>query len=118
MSNEIVLVVEDEFIIRLNAMQIVQDAGYTVLEASNADEAIDILEQRDDIAIVFTDINMPGSMDGAEMAWIIHRRWPPIALIVTSGKMLLTSAELPSGRFLSKPYAQHQLTDALHAAGA
>jgi CheY-like chemotaxis protein len=118
MSIEIVLVVEDEFIIRLNAMQVVEDAGYIALEAANADEAMRILEQRNDIDVVFTDINMPGSMDGLEMARAILRRWPPIALIVTSGKVLPTATELPAGRFLPKPYAERQLKEALHAIAA
>ena len=118
MTVEIVLVVEDEFIIRLNAVQIIEEAGYTALEAVNADDAIKILEQRGDIDVVFTDINMPGTMDGLEMARTIHRRWPPIALIVTSGRVLSTPAEMPSGRFLPKPYAGQQLADALHAIAA
>ena len=118
MNIETVLVVEDEFLIRLCAMQTLEDAGYSVLEAANADEAIGILEQRRDIDAVITDINMPGSMDGLEMARTIRRRWPPIALIVTSGRVILTPGEMPAGRFLRKPYAQQQLTEALHAIAA
>jgi CheY-like chemotaxis protein len=118
MNIETVLVVEDEFLIRLCAVQTLEDAGYTTLEAANADEAMTILEQRGDIDAVFTDINMPGSVDGLEMARTIRRRWPPIALIVTSGKLRPRPSEMPSGRFLPKPYAQHQLTDALHALAA
>ncbi len=118
MNIETVLVVEDEFVIRLNAVQIVENAGYTALEAANADDALRILEQRDDIDVVFTDVNMPGSMDCLEMARTIRRRWPPVGVIVTSGKVLPAPGEMPSGRFLSKPYAERQLTDALHALAA
>jgi two-component system, response regulator PdtaR len=118
MTIETVLVVEDEFIIRLCAVQTLEEAGYTAVEAANADDAMTILEQRNDIDAVFTDINMPGSVDGLEMARAIRRRWPPIALIVTSGKVRLAPGQMPSGRFLPKPYAQHQLTDALHALAA
>jgi CheY-like chemotaxis protein len=68
----VVLVVEDELLLRLNAAQMMEDAGYEVIEASNADEAIQILESRTDIRIVFTDINMPGSMDGIKLANAVH----------------------------------------------
>jgi CheY-like chemotaxis protein len=105
MDNPIVLVVEDEFFIRMNAVQMLEDAGYATLEASNADEAILLLEGRADIRAVFTDINMSGSMDGLKLAHAIRGRWPPIHLIVTSGLQMLTEAELPSkGRFIGKPY--------------
>jgi CheY-like chemotaxis protein len=105
MDNPIVLVVEDEFFIRMNAVQMLEDAGYATLEASNADEAILLLETRADIRAVFTDINMSGSMDGLKLAHAIRRRWPPIHLIVTSGLQMLTEAELPpKGRFVGKPY--------------
>jgi CheY-like chemotaxis protein len=83
-----VLVVEDEFFGRLHAVNLVEDAGYTAVEASNTDEAIAILERRKDIRIVFTDINMPGSIDGLKLAHAIRKRWPPIELIVASGHFL------------------------------
>ena len=80
-----VLVVEDEFFNRLHAVNLVEAAGYKAIEASNADEAIAILELRKDIRIVFTDIDMPGSMDGLKLARAVRDRWPPIELILTSG---------------------------------
>ena len=80
-----VLVVEDEFFSRLHAVDLVEAAGFRAIEASNADEAIGILEKRKDIRIVFTDIDMPGSMDGLRLARAIRERWPPIELILTSG---------------------------------
>jgi CheY-like chemotaxis protein len=107
-------VIEDEFLVRINTVDILQSAGYRTLEASNADEAIAILESRNDIEIVFTDINMPGSMDGLKLAHAIRGRWPPIKLIVTSGRRVLAGDEIPSGaRFLPKPYDQRVLIDTL-----
>jgi CheY-like chemotaxis protein len=90
-----VLVVEDEVLSRLHAVDLVEDAGYTAIEASNADEAIAILEARKDIRIVFTDIDMPGSMDGLKLAHAIRKRWPPIELILTSGHFHLTDDDMP-----------------------
>jgi len=110
----VVLVVEDEHLLRLNAAQMIEDAGYEVIEASNADEAIQILESRTDIRIVFTDINMPGSMDGIKLANAVRDRWPPIRLIVTSGKVALRPGDIPvDGRFLSKPYTSEQIVNIL-----
>ena len=81
----VVLIVEDEFLIRLHAAQIIEGAGFDVIEASNADEAISILEVRSDIIVLFTDIQMPGSMDGLKLAAAVKGRWPPIKIVATSG---------------------------------
>ena len=110
----VVLVVEDEPLIRLNAVAMIEDAGFEVLEAANADEAILILENRSDIRIVFTDVHMPGSMDGLRLAHAVRDRWPPIKLIVTSGQMMVPESELPTGgRFFSKPYRPSELSRVL-----
>jgi CheY-like chemotaxis protein len=99
-----VLVVEDEILSRIHAVNLVEDAGFAAIEASNADEAIAILEARKDIRIVFTDINMPGSMDGLKLARAIRDRWPPIELILTSGHFDLGDRDIPErGRFFPKP---------------
>src|ERR1019366_2069715 len=79
----VVLIVEDESLTRLDAVEMAEAAGFAVVEASNADDAIRILESRNDIRIVFTDIDMPGSMDGLKLPRAIRNRWPPIQLIVT-----------------------------------
>lgn len=101
----VVLVVEDEPFIRMNAVAMIEEAGYDVVEASNANEAIAILEARTDIRIVFTDVEMPGSMDGLKLARHIRKRWPPIQLIVTSGRYRIDDADLPlRGKFVPKPY--------------
>jgi CheY-like chemotaxis protein len=104
-SKSIVLVVEDDYWQRLHAVDLIECAGYDVVEANSADEAIKLLEARKDIRIVFTDIEMPGSMDGLRLARAIRDRWPPIELIITSGKHRLDADQLPErGRFLPKPY--------------
>jgi len=114
MDNPVVLVVEDEAIIRMSAVQIVEDAGFLAAEASNADEAIKILESRTDIRAVFTDINMSGSMDGWKLAHAIRGRWPPIHLIVTSGLYTPKDGQMPAkGLFLRKPYSAEEVTAAL-----
>lgn len=105
-STPVVLVVEDDWLLRLVAVEIVEDAGLVAVEAANADEAIAILERRLDIALIFTDVDMPGSMDGLKLAHAVRHRWPPIKIIIVSGKTHLTDNELPSDtRFFSKPYS-------------
>ena len=106
----VVLVVEDEFLIRMNAAAIIAAAGFDVVEAASADEAIVILEDRLDITVVFTDIQMPGSMDGLKLAAAIRGRWPPIKIIATSGLVDVRQDEIPEGgRFLPKPYSPEQI---------
>ena len=109
-----VLVVEDELFSRWRAIDLVEQAGYTAVEASNADEAIAILEARKDIRIVFTDIDMPGSMDGLKLAHAIRKRWPQIGLILTSGLFDISEDKIPErGRFFAKPYRDHEVISAL-----
>lgn len=113
----VVLVVEDEPFVRLDAADALAGAGFRVIEAANADEAIEILEKRHDIRVVVTDIQMPGSMDGLKLAATIHDRWPPIALIVTSGRVRVETQDLPKyGHFLAKPYQRRHLVEAIRAA--
>ena len=104
-SGAVVLVVEDNHLILMSALDLVASAGYEGLAAANADEAIAILEKRPDVKLVFTDIEMPGTIDGVKLAHYIRERWPPIHLIVASGKEIKEESQLPSGsRFFSKPY--------------
>jgi two-component sensor histidine kinase len=99
-----VLVVEDEMMLRMRAVDIVEDAGFTPIEAVNADEALAILESHSDIELLFTDIQMPGSMDGLRLAHAVHERWPSIKIILVSGKLTPTDAEKPiDSRFFGKP---------------
>ena len=98
-----VLVVDDEPMIRLVIAEDLQDAGFGTVEASDADEAISILEARQDIQFVFTDVNMPGSMDGAKLAAAVRDRWPPVHIIITSGRD--EPANMPlHAIFIPKPY--------------
>jgi CheY-like chemotaxis protein len=110
----VVLIVEDEFLLRMNAVDMIAGAGFAVVEAANADQAIEILESRPDITVVFTDIQMPGSMDGLKLARAISGRWPPIKIIATSGQLLVSETDLPEGgRFLPKPYSPGQIAGVL-----
>jgi CheY-like chemotaxis protein len=109
-----VLVVEDEALIRMTAVHIIEDAGYPVAEASNADDALVVLERNPDIGTVFTDVKMPGSICGIRLSQLIRDRWPPIHLVVTSGLKPFKAAELPEHvQFLAKPYSADQVTYAL-----
>ena len=110
----VILIVEDEFLIRMDAVDMVRAAGFEVVEAENADQAILILEDRRDITVVFTNIQMPGSMDGLKLAAAIRGRWPPIKIVATSGLLNIGEEDLPSGsRFLSKPYSALGIVGAL-----
>jgi two-component sensor histidine kinase/CheY-like chemotaxis protein len=105
-----VLVVEDELVLRLRAVDIVEDAGFTAVEAVNADEAMAILESRSDIALLFTDIQMPGSLDGLKLAHAVHKRWPAIKIILVSGQVKLSEADKPAdSRFFGKPIEVKQM---------
>ncbi|MET0314651.1 MAG: response regulator [Hansschlegelia sp.] len=107
---QVVLVVEDEPILRMMAVDMVEDAGFEAIEAADATEALLILESRLDIRIVFTDIDMPRGIDGLKLAALIRDRWPPIEIIVTSGHVKLTDLRLPPRSvFFSKPYRQEQV---------
>jgi len=110
----VVLVVEDEFLIRISAVEIIEDAGFEVLQAADADEAIEILEVRTDIRVIFTDIHMPGSMDGLRLAHAVRGRWPPIKIIATSGRINVRIDDLPDGgRFVPKPYRPDEIAATL-----
>src|ERR1700724_94644 len=110
----VVLIVENDVILRMDAVDMIAGAGFEVLEAGNADEAIDILESRRDITVVFTDIQMPGSMDGLKLARAVRGRWPPIKIVATSGHLDVREIDLPEGgRFLPKPYSPIQVTGVL-----
>jgi two-component sensor histidine kinase/ActR/RegA family two-component response regulator len=111
-----VLVVEDEMVLRMRAVDIVEDAGFRPVEAVNADEAISILESRSDISLLFTDIQMPGSMDGLKLAHAVHDRWPAIKIILVSGQVKPSDAERPANsRFFGKPLGVEQMIRELQA---
>jgi two-component system, response regulator PdtaR len=104
-SKQRVLVVEDETLVRMAIVDHLEDEGFMVFEASNADEAIEILVNNLDIRVMFTDIDMPGGMDGLKLAAAVRDRWPPVKIVVTSGYRLVRDDEIPAeSRFFPKPY--------------
>jgi CheY-like chemotaxis protein len=110
----VVLIVEDELLLRIDAAEMIKAAGLEVIEAANPDQAIEVLEARRDITVVFTDIQMPGSMDGLKLARAVRGRWPPIKIIATSGRLHVGEMDLPEGgRFLPKPYSHAEVARVL-----
>ena len=112
---KVVLVVDDEVFARLLAVQIFLDLGYTVLEAEDAGQALDVLDRNDDVGLLFTDINMPGVMDGIELVRHVRNQRPQIRCIATSGRENPNSDALGPIRFLAKPYSALHLTEAIQA---
>jgi CheY-like chemotaxis protein len=114
----VVLVVEDEVLVRMDTADQLRDLGFEVIEAPDADHAISLLESVPQITAVFTDIQMPGSMDGLRLAAVVRDRWPPVALLITSGQLHPPPADMPNGaRFISKPYQPGQLKEHLCCLG-
>src|SRR5258707_600482 len=109
----LILVVEDEAVVRLMAVIVAEESGFEAISAATADEAIKILESRSDVRLVFTDVNMPGSMDGLKLAHAVRRRWPPVEPLVTSAFSNIMAEDLPErGRYLAKPYDVAALSEA------
>ena len=112
----LVLVVEDEALIRLGTAYLLEDEGYTVIQAGNSAEALRVLEERADVRVLFTDIQMPGELSGLGLAHEVHARWPTIKLLITSGKVRPPLAEMPDeGTFIRKPYSPHDMTEKIGA---
>jgi CheY-like chemotaxis protein len=113
-SSFAVLVVEDEPLLLMDAMDMIEDAGFVAYGAANADEAIRHLERHSDIRVLFTDVDMPGTMDGLKLAHAVRDRWPPVSIIVASGHVRVTQDDLPlNGLFFSKPYPPRKVLAAL-----
>jgi two-component system, response regulator PdtaR len=105
-----ILVAEDEGFLRLMASELLKDHGYTVVEADSAEEALKVMECRKDVRLLFTDIQMPPGCDGLELAREVHSRWPKVRLVITSGQVQPTRAEIADhGRFIRKPYRAKDL---------
>lgn len=118
-NRQVILVVEDEPILRMAAIDMVEEAGFEAVEASNAAEAVAILERRLDIRIVFTDVDMPGGIDGLALAALVRDRWPPIQIIVTSGMMHAADIVVPARSvFFPKPYREREVVAAMRAMAA
>lgn len=100
-----VLVVEDEALIRMSLVEELEDCGFMVLEAASADEAITILGTHPNVEAIFTDIDMPGSMDGLKLAKLVTQSHPEMAILLTSGYLKIPKNDLPGTvGFISKPY--------------
>lgn len=111
-----ILVVEDDTLIRMLGVNILEEAGFEVLEAANADEGIAILSEHGHVRLLFSDIDMPGSMDGVELARLVHDRWPSIRLLLTSGHHNLPEAAIPDdGKFVRKPWSEEFLIGKIRA---
>ena len=109
-----VLIVEDEPLVLMDTADQLSDRGFVVIEASNADEAIFQLSNHPDIAVVFTDIDMPGTMDGLKLAAAVRDRWPPIKIIITSGHRRVSKDDLPSDcRFFDKPFRADEVASVM-----
>ena len=101
----VVLIVEDDVLLRMLVVDVVEEAGFEAIQAAHADEAIDVLKCRSDVAILLTDIDMPGSMNGLQLVHEVRKRWPRIRPVVMSGQVKPHLSDLPPGvRFFAKPY--------------
>ena len=109
-NDPVVVVVDDEAVLRLHAADLLESAGYRVVEAADATTALTILEERQDVRLLFTDVQMPGPIDGMDLAREVHQRWPDVMLVVTSGDLDLHDSDIPDhGCFMSKPYRSGDL---------
>ncbi len=114
MSRTTILVIEDEPLIRMAIADDLRDAGFHTLEAANADDALGILSTEASIGAIFTDIDLHGELDGLTLAWIVKDRWPPIGIIITSGKRRVERDQMPDqSLFFPKPYAHRAIIAAL-----
>jgi len=108
----VVLIVE--VLVRIGTRAALDTAGFDVIEAGDADEAIAILAARKNVRLIFTDIHMPGSMDGLKLAHFVRNRWPPVKIVATSGRARIAESDLPEGgRFVPKPYSAAEITATL-----
>jgi CheY-like chemotaxis protein len=111
-----VLVVEDEFLLREFAADVLMDSGFSVLQARDAEQALLILGEHPEVEVLFTDINMPGSMDGLKLAHAVRDRWPPVKILLVSGQVAPWRADLPpNSRFIGKPYRAAVMVEELRS---
>ena len=106
----VILVVDDEALLRWYATDTLEENGFSVVEAKDAADALRVLESRKDVRLLFTDIQMPGNLDGLDLAREVHARWPHMLLVITSGQIKPAKFEIPDdGRFVGKPYRTEDL---------
>jgi DNA-binding NtrC family response regulator len=109
-----VLIVEDEALVRIVAATMLQDAGFDTLEADTAEDALHMLEDDHDVCVLFSDVQLPGKMDGLALAKTVHDRWPDIGLVLTSGGVNVRADQVPDdGEFLPKPYDVREMVEAV-----
>ena len=109
-NHSVVLVVEDEVLIRIGMLQSLEEIGCDAIDAADSAEALSLLDRRPDIWLLFSDINMPGALDGLALAHQVHREHPAIRLMLTSGRPAPGVCEMPHGtQFISKPYVVQDL---------
>jgi CheY-like chemotaxis protein len=114
-----VLLVEDEPLIQMLAADVLEDEGFDVITAETADAALKVLEAGADVQVLFTDVRMPGSLDGCELACMVHERWHQVGLLVTSGHVKLRDSDLPDdGHFIAKPYKPEQVIQQIREVAA
>ena len=112
----VVLIVEDEVLVRWSTVSVVDETGFNAFEAGSAVEAISILERQSDVWAVVTDVQMPGSIDGLKLAHLVRIRWPQVKILITSGQVRLREDDMPVGcQYLHKPYDPSQLASILEA---
>lgn len=105
------LVVDDEPLVRMDLVDMLVTAGYRTLEANCADEAIEILESKPDIRVIFTDIQMPGTMDGLALSHFVRERWPPTIIVICSGNRAPARNDMPSDTaFIAKPFGENDIS--------
>jgi CheY-like chemotaxis protein len=108
----VILLVEDEVLVRMVAADVLEDAGFTVLESASAEEALRLLETRPDVQVLFTDVNMPGTLDGLGLAQTVHERSPGVSILIGSGRIRPSPGELPPGtRFIPQCLSDNKLND-------
>ena len=108
-THNVILVVEDDFLVREYAAEVLEESGFEVLRARDADQALDVLEARPDVEVLFTDVNMPGSRDGMDLAREVSSRWPHIGLLITSGRGRPRTEIPDDGIFIDKPYRPQEV---------
>ena len=118
-GREKVLLVEDDMLVRMLGVDVLEEAGYEVIEAPNGDVALDVIDANPHaISVLMTDIDMPGSINGHQLARLVNERWPWIRIVLTSGKTMLAQRDIPDhGRFVAKPWLPDTIVHAIRSAG-
>lgn len=113
-GGRVVLIVQEELVIRMEVVEAFETGGFKIFQADAAEAAIDVLQREPTIRVVFTDVDLPGTMDGMTLAHYVRHRWPPTILLVGSGRAVLDTGALPStSRFVRKPYSSGNLAEAV-----